>query len=1353
MAEPENAESIVQFDAEEYEEHQENPNQETPTEFPKSDIKQYFTFDDVPRSKWRERSIKMLPWCTAELQYYTIAVVIKRFLTRLQGRLRDWYHKSLGNEAYRALEKKFLAEFKRTGKCLGTACDDKYLQIKCKVKLSCDLEPVDVSDLESLYSLDDEPSDSVLCTIAYSDFSSDDDSDTDSLESDSDFGVHMINPIPHVLPIQEDPPLPLAKVHLLTDAYAKPIPVIAFFDTGSSVSILNPNILPDHYWKPHHQNFMAANGEKFLGIKAKIDKNTVLYTRFTLQVEGNVVLVLKNASFAFQKGNDTTSFEPILANTLVYINDILLFSPDEQSHAELLSKFYSLVAKYRIMLSEKKMEVGVTTIQFLAKIVTSYCLVVSHVKKNPPQWASRQTKAVKAIKCLAEKMPPLKIPASSEKRILQTDASDECWERSYLFKIIIIKDRKKDLLPTPDQQSLFLTYQRRSFEDVGDLTFEKRAKLCYKTFLTILLKNHGLCVKGLRFHPDYPFLNIFHIHDLWKFPKEALCFFYYLFESFTIGITFNAEKLLSYVVKSQFKDVPPHSKHLLTMLQWFVPHHQWTRWLTTTGKGTYVLVMFRRPGSFLPPRAVNDDGSDILVPGQDNAGNALLIEVYSNATPTCTYVPRQLSQNEIVKLLPEKWITNYEQIHQAAVRSTSAPEFMRHENGIHMITPTDQEPAQEVKHIWWDVYNCEIFLDEAAKIDDDEDLLKKRKSSQQKLKRRYEKGDPSVGLLGQPSGKIDYYVLYPKAEPSQPPSPPHKTPPSPYKPPPTSPPPSKLSPYNQKALSIHHQDSPIKNPTTIGPTGHANTISPAEAILNWQSENAITQNKVLVKILSQQGVITNSQEYLSSRVRSLESIINELHFKIQELHREIIQIIRTSPTTQPSSFIFQKEAEMKNLKNQLQDLEWLKPSTRKEPTFSQESQSIADVVASTKTPDDYEEFDNVESFEHLFMAEPENAKSTVQFDAEEYEEHQENPNQETPTEWRERSIEMLTWCTAELQYYTIDVVIKRFLTRLQGCLRDWYHSLGEYHQLQIHQSISPEAFMSIIYSEFIGSQSEHTTHAREEFLKMKCCSFQKKDLEKYYDLMSHRFYCLNGVDDVNLKQVFLNSFQESLRNEAYRALEARNVTIAQTTLGELYQLILNALAKLCNQKKLLAEFERTGKCLGTTCDDKYLYPQFSRRSIKKWKFIRKKKQRGRTSDRCFICQKRGHFARNYLDKKRSQALIQALNQVEPIDVSDLEFFYSLDDEPSDSDLCMIAYLDFLADYDSDTDSLESDYDFGVHMINPIPHVLPIQEDPPLPLAKVHLLTDAYAKPISVITFYDIGFSVSILNPNILPDHY
>nr|GEY65969.1 putative zinc finger, CCHC-type [Tanacetum cinerariifolium] len=177
-----------------------------------------------------------------------------------------------------------------------------------------------------------------------------------------------------------------------------------------------------------------------------------------------------------------------------------------------------------------------------------------------------------------------------------------------------------------------------------------------------------------------------------------------------------------------------------------------------------------------------------------NIINQTLLDCLKKGLPAYSRIAlldtRQLSRDELVKLLPEKWITNYEQIHQAPVRSTSAPKFVRHENGlveikfsssqsksdnvfptwIHIITPTDQEPAQEVKHIWWDVCNCESCLDEAAKIDDDddEDLLRKRKSSKQKLKRMYGKGDPTVGLLGEPSGKFDYYVLYTKAEPSRP---------------------------------------------------------------------------------------------------------------------------------------------------------------------------------------------------------------------------------------------------------------------------------------------------------------------------------------------------------------------------------------------------------------------------------------------------------------------------------------------------------------------------------------------------------------------------------------------------------
>nr|GEY85691.1 reverse transcriptase domain, viral movement protein [Tanacetum cinerariifolium] len=153
----------------------------------------------------------------------------------------------------------------------------------------------------------------------------------------------MINPILHVLPIQEDPPLPLAKIYILTDAYAKPILVITFFDTSSSVSILNPNILPDHYWKPHHQNYMVANGEKFVTVKISVLINIRLLPK---------CIIKRRLLGSSSHGKDLLIGFDIL-HKLLNLRWI-----DEQSRAELLSKFYSLVTNYGIMLSEKKIKVG-----------------------------------------------------------------------------------------------------------------------------------------------------------------------------------------------------------------------------------------------------------------------------------------------------------------------------------------------------------------------------------------------------------------------------------------------------------------------------------------------------------------------------------------------------------------------------------------------------------------------------------------------------------------------------------------------------------------------------------------------------------------------------------------------------------------------------------------------------------------------------------------------------------------------------------------------------------------------------------------------------------------------------------
>ena len=54
-----------------------------------------------------------------------------------------------------------------------------------------------------------------------------------------------------------------------------------------------------------------------------------------------------------------------MTNALIYVDDILLFSKDEESHAKLLTKFYNLVKSQGIILLEKKMVIGQSSIDFL----------------------------------------------------------------------------------------------------------------------------------------------------------------------------------------------------------------------------------------------------------------------------------------------------------------------------------------------------------------------------------------------------------------------------------------------------------------------------------------------------------------------------------------------------------------------------------------------------------------------------------------------------------------------------------------------------------------------------------------------------------------------------------------------------------------------------------------------------------------------------------------------------------------------------------------------------------------------------------------------------------------------------
>lgn len=147
-------------------------------------------------------------------------------------------------------------------------------------------------------------------------------------------------------------------------------------------------------------------------------------------------------------------------------------------------------------------------------------------------------------------------------------------------------------------------------------------------------------------------------------------------------------------------------------------------------------------------------------------------------------------------------------------------------------------------------------------------------------------------------------------------------------------------------------------------------------------------------------------------------------------------------------------------------------------------------------------------------------------------------------------------------------------------------SLGEFQQRHVAQSQTLEDSLTIIHNEFLGAPTHYTDVAREEFLAMKCCSFDRRDLEGHFNRMSRRFYTINGMNDVNIKRNFLNSLFEALGDETLRMMNIQRRTLNHASLGEIYQYMLIALEKLCNQRKFLSEMEKIHNTIKDSCKRK-----------------------------------------------------------------------------------------------------------------------------------------------------------------------
>ena len=129
------------------------------------------------------------------------------------------------------------------------------------------------------------------------------------------------------------------------------------------------------------------------------------------------------------------------------------------------------------------------------------------------------------------------------------------------------------------------------------------------------------------------------------------------------------------------------------------------------------------------------------------------------------------------------------------------------------------------------------------------------------------------------------------------------------------------------------------------------------------------------------------------------------------------------------------------------------------------------------------------------------------------------------SKWRDRLNEMSAWIDLQMlrPEATTQLVLGEFATRLTGALRDWFDSLGQYRQLQFVQLPEVSSALAVIHDQFLGDPSAVFEAARRDYLNMKCCSLNAKDLDFHYKCMSLLFYKLNGFNEPTIKHVFLAS--------------------------------------------------------------------------------------------------------------------------------------------------------------------------------------------------------------------------------------
>ena len=205
----------------------------------------------------------------------------------------------------------------------------------------------------------------------------------------------------------------------------------------------------------------------------QIQENQRYKTAFTVpfgQYEWNVMpFGLKNAPSEFQRIMNEI-FNPYSQFTIVYIDDVLIFSPNLEQHYKHLKIFIKIIKQNGLVLSKTKINLFQTRIRFLGQYITqgtitpiersiafadkfpdqildknqlerflgslNYVLdfypdinklckpLHDRLKKNPPKWTTAHTKLVQQIKAQIQEILCLHLANPTTQKIVETDASE-----------------------------------------------------------------------------------------------------------------------------------------------------------------------------------------------------------------------------------------------------------------------------------------------------------------------------------------------------------------------------------------------------------------------------------------------------------------------------------------------------------------------------------------------------------------------------------------------------------------------------------------------------------------------------------------------------------------------------------------------------------------------------------------------------------------------------------------------------------------------------------------------------------------------------------------------------------------